>query len=581
MRFRTTLILFGVLTLLSLTYYLLELREAEKAVATKLVSFQEEEVSAFNIRFGENVITLQRDEEGWRMSEPVEDRVDEKEITALLGNVIRAQTERTLDARGNDLAEFGLQDPILFTVHLTKQETPVVLEVGSNTPAGFLTYVRRKGEKKILLAPSTVKASLEQDASAFRSKAPLSFAKEAVEAIRLRADALRVRLERQEKEKWRITEPIQVAADFAKVSNLLRWITQDQIEAFHNKPASLKAVGLDPPHGEIRLMLEGGTEATLFLGTKTKGSGAPKEGGIYARRSGEEDLLVLKGAFLEELPKQVADLRERKLLAFDREQVDRIELQTPKGRTLLTKAEDTWRIKEPEDVPADQRMIDDLLWDLIAARIKEFVDDNPKSLKRYGLDAAPITVRLLDQEEKLLSTLNLARASKDKGTYIQAGDSQSVYLVDAQLYKQIDKGPFDFRFRKLLSFETWDVGKMELSRNGQEILLEKQKDEWELKKPHAGKAKYAAVVDLLTEIQDLKWEKVVATESTDLSAYGLEKPVATFTLTKTDGKSLGTVLIGKSVGDLVYAKVHERQDIYGIPATFLKSLPQDPSVLAE
>jgi hypothetical protein len=578
MRFRTTLVLFGVLALLSLGYYFLELKEVEKEAKTKLVSFQEEEVSSFSIRRGEKVITLERGKNGWRMSEPVEDRADEKEIIALLGNVIRAKTERTLDASGDSLADFGLQNPpIIFTVHLKEKETPFILEVGNTTPAGFSVYARRKGEEKILLAPDTVKTSLEKDAFAFRSKVLLSFAQEAVQAVSLRTDSLHVRLERQEKGKWRITEPVEVAADSGKVSDLLHSLTQDQIQTFPDKPASLKMVGLDPPRGEIRLTLDGGTEATLLLGEREK----KEKGGVYARRSGEEQVLVLKETFLKEIPKQVADLRDRTLLALDREKVDTIELETPKGRTVLSKAEDTWRMKEPEEASADQGMINDLLWDLTTTRVKEFVDDDAKTLKPYGLDVPPVTVRLLDPQGKLLSTLTLARASNDEGAYVRVGDSQAVTLVEARLYERLDKGPFDFRLRQLLSFETWDVGKMELSRNGQEILLEKRKDEWELKKPKQVKAKYSAVIDLLNEIKNLKWQKVIAKGPTDLSFYGLDKPVATFTLTKTDGKSLGTVLLGKSEEDLVYAKLQEKPDIYGIPSAFLESLPQDSSALAE
>ena len=578
MRFRTTLVLFGVLALLSLGYYFLELEEVEKEAKTKLVSYQEEEVSSFSIRRGEKVITLERGKNGWRMSEPVEDRADEKEIIALLGNVIRAKTERTLDASGDSLADFGLQNPpIIFTVHLKEKMTPFILEVGNTTPAGFSVYARRKGEEKILLAPDTVKTSLEKDAFAFRSKVLLSFAQEAVQAVSLRTDSLHVRLERQEKGKWRITEPVEVAADSGKVSDLLHSLTQDQIQTFPDKPASLKMVGLDPPRGEIRLTLDGGTEATLLLGEREK----KEKGGVYARRSGEEQVLVLKETFLKEIPKQVADLRDRTLLALDREKVDTIELETPKGRTVLSKTEDTWGIKEPEEASADQGMINDLLWDLTTTRVKEFVDDDAKTLKPYGLDVPPVTVRLLDPQGKLLSTLTLARASNDEGAYVRVGDSQAVTLVEARLYERLDKGPFDFRLRQLLSFETWDVGKMELSRNGQEILLEKRKDEWELKKPKQVKAKYSAVIDLLNEIKNLKWQKVIAKGPTDLSFYGLDKPVATFTLTKTDGKSLGTVLLGKSEEDLVYAKLQEKPDIYGIPSAFLESLPQDSSALAE
>jgi hypothetical protein len=161
------------------------------------------------------------------------------------------------------------------------------------------------------------------------------------------------------------------------------------------------------------------------------------------------------------------------------------------------------------------------------------------------------------------------------------GDGHAVYLVASDLYEQLNKGSFDLRFRQLLSFETWNVGKMALSKDGQEILLEKREEEWELTQPSQGKAKYAAVIDLLNEIKHLKWETLVARESTDLPRYGLDKPAATFTLIKPDGESLGTVLFGKTEGDLVYAKLQEKPEIYGVPSAFLRSLPQAPATLAE
>jgi hypothetical protein len=120
-----------------------------------------------------------------------------------------------------------------------------------------------------------------------------------------------------------MTEPIEVAADSGKVSALLQSLTQDQIVAIPEKPpASRKTLGLDPPRGEIRLTLDGGAEATLFLGAKKKEGKGKKEEGVYARRSGEEHVLVLKEKFLNEMPKQVADLRDRTLLALDRQRTD-------------------------------------------------------------------------------------------------------------------------------------------------------------------------------------------------------------------------------------------------------------------
>lgn len=577
MRFRTTLFLAGLLALLSLTYYFLELREVKKEAETKLASFEEKNITGITIRRGKEVIALTKEEEGWRMSEPVEDRGDEKEIAALLGNLTRAKIERTLEAKGASVADFGLQDPpFVLTVHLKEKEEPFILEIGSDTPAGFSVYARRRGEDTILLAPATVRTSLDKKPLTFRSKVPLFFDRGAVKSLSLRTDSLGVRVEQQHKETWRITEPVQAQADAGKVSNLVRSLTEDQIQSFlDTHPASLRKVGLDPPRGEIRLTLEGGGEATLLLGARKK------EGGVYAQRLGENRVLELKEEFFKALPKKVEDLRDRTLLTLDREKVRQIELKSPKGRTLLEKADTTWKLKEPEEASADHRLIEDLLWDLAGARVKEFVADHAESLKPYGLDDPAIVIRLLDQEGKPLATLALTRAPKREGAYVRVGDSQSISLVEGHLYDQFAKGHFDLRLRKLLSFETWDVGKVELLRNGQAFLIEKREEEWELTKPTRGKAKYAAVIDLLNELRDLKWQKLVAKETTDLARYGLDHPAATLTLTKTDDQPIGTLVLGKAEGDLLYAKLQEKPEIYGIPSAFLQSLPQEPGALAE
>ncbi|MFQ5656848.1 MAG: DUF4340 domain-containing protein [Candidatus Methylomirabilales bacterium] len=575
MKFRTTLVLAGVLVLVSLSYYFLEVKKAEEEAKKNLVSFKGDEVTAFSVSRGKQVIALKKGEGGWRMTQPVEDRVDEKEITALLENVSRGTIERSLKLEGENLDDFGLKEPrIILTVHVKDQADPFTVEMGSDTPAGFSVYARRNREDSVLVIPSTVKAPLEKEPFAFRSKAPLFLDKGAVKAVSLRTPSLRLRIERKEGV-WRITDPIQAKADSLKVSNLFDALNQDQVTAFLDEPPSnMKSLGLEPPRGEITLSLEGGTEATLLLGVKKK-----KEGGVYARRGGEERVMVLKEDFLDELPKQVADIRNRSLLAVDREKVKQIELKSLKGRTLLAKDDDTWRMKEPEEALADQRVVEDLLWDTTSVRVKEFVSDDAKNLTPYGLDDPPVTLHLLDEEKNPMATVALSKV--EKGAYARVGESNAIYLVEDKAYEQLDKGPFDLRFRTLLTFDLGDVGRMKLSRNGREILVERRKEDWEIRKPTQGKAKYSVVMDILNETKELKWQKIIAEKVDDLDRYGLKSPVATVGLTKADGKPIGTLLLGKEEGDLVYAKVQDKPQVYGIPSDFLQTLPEEAAALAE
>ncbi|HEY4719434.1 MAG TPA: DUF4340 domain-containing protein, partial [Candidatus Methylomirabilis sp.] len=247
MRFRTTLLLAGALALLSLGYYLLEIREARKETEKKLAAFDEGAVTGFSIRRGERLVTLTKDEGAWRMRQPVEDRADEREIGSLLGNLTRAKIERTLDADKTALTDFGLEKPaIVLTVNRKDQGQPFILEVGGPSPAGIAVYARRHGESQVFLIPATVRASLDKDPFAFRSKAPLAFDRNVVKAVRLHTGSLRIRLERREKTEWRMTEPAAVKADAAKVAALLLALTHDQVKSFLDQPPpSLKSLGLD------------------------------------------------------------------------------------------------------------------------------------------------------------------------------------------------------------------------------------------------------------------------------------------------------------------------------------------------
>jgi hypothetical protein len=577
MRFRTTLFLAGTLALLGVAYYLLELRAARQQAEAKLTPFDEKDVTGFTIRRGDQVITLTRGEKGWRMRQPVEDQGDEREVASLLGNVTRATIERTLEAQREQTGDFGLQTPAtVLTADLKGKEQPFTLEVGGSTPTGLSVYARRPGEEMVLIIPATVKTSLEKEPFAFRSKAALLFDRDAVKSVSLRSDSRLLLLERQEKDQWRLTQPTEVKADSRKVSDLFLSLTQDQVKSFLDQvPPDLHRLGLDPPRREIRLTLEGGAELGLLLGAQEGGEGT------YARRAGDAHVLVLKEGFSKQLPDTVADLRDRTLLAFDRGQVAQIELQSPKGRTLLKKEDAIWRIKEPEEASADARAVEGLLLDLASVRVKEFVTEDAKSLKPYGLDTPAVTIGLSDQAGRPLTSLAANRADKQEGLYVRVDSSPAVSLVDVGLYERIAKGPSDLRLRQLLSFETWDVGRMVLSRDGREILLEKRKERWELKKPSEGRAKYSAVNDLLNEIRDLKWEKVVSKESTELSRYGLDRPAATLTLIKADEKPIGTLLFGKAEGEALYAKTQEGPEIYAVPSTFLKSLPENPAALLE
>jgi hypothetical protein len=93
------------------------------------------------------------------------------------------------------------------------------------------------------------------------------------------------------------------------------------------------------------------------------------------------------------LTKKLDELRESKILDFDRESVGRIEVKWPGGRVVLEKGEEGWRLLEPLEAPADADTVEDLLSDLQFLRADGFIDEVPSDAK-LGLDAPAFEVEL-------------------------------------------------------------------------------------------------------------------------------------------------------------------------------------------
>jgi len=74
----------------------------------------------------------------------------------------------------------------------------------------------------------------------------------------------------------------------------------------------------------------------------------------------------------------------------------------------------------------------------------------------------------------------------------------------------------------------------------------------------------------------------VAAERPDrLDRYGLDAPELTITVTRTDGKEEGTLLVGKEERDQRYVQLKGEAPVYTIAAKDLKDLPRTPDDFVE
>jgi hypothetical protein len=575
---RTTLALAALVAALAGFYYYAEVKGGwqTKKEGTRLLEVTQESVQALRITGGQATVETVREEGGWRLTAPVQDRADAAKVDSLIADLLRATIERTYDVPEQALKEYGLAPPA-YTIALTLKEEaePVLLEVGDRAPSGISAYARRPGEGKVLLVSSTVRSQAETRPSDLRDKTLLAVERDTVQRIVLTRGAATATLDR-DGNAWRLSGAVRGRADPNRVEDLLREVTGRGIKEFvAEAPSNLPAYGLAPPTARIALSTdEKAPPQTLLLGRPDKA-----KGGVYARRGEASPVLLLEERVAKAIPERLQDLRDRTLLLFSREQVEAVSLASPKGEVEMQHTGGKWEIVKPERLPADPKEVDRLLADLTFARAQDFLADPGADIKRFGLVPAALTVTLKEQGKEPVRLL-LARPEKGRAA-AAVEPERSVVSVEARLFTDLVKGVFDLQDRRLLPFETSEVGSLKLTGGDAPLLLEQRDRRWRFRPPAPEDPKHFRVLDLLDALRDLKWSAVAAEKSSDLGAYGLASPAREVTLWKASGDFLGTVRFGKREGDRVFAQRERDPRVYVVPASVLDRLPTSPAPLTQ
>ena len=210
---------------------------------------------------------------------------------------------------------------------------------------------------------------------------------------------------------WQLREPVAARADADAVDGLLDKIDQAEIEAFVAEDPDADALatyGLgSAPQVEIALLVgEDRAEKRLAIG------GADEQGRWYARDASRPQVFLVDSTLVQELTKDIADLRDKKPLRFAREQVERIVL-TRGAAPAFAADKDTsgvWHLSEPVGRDAKSWKLNSLLSDLEQLEVEGFAAELPA-------EAAPVfSIELLGGEQALLT----ARFSASRRDFVPA-----------------------------------------------------------------------------------------------------------------------------------------------------------------
>jgi len=238
------------------------------------------------------------------------------------------------------------------------------------------------------------------------AKKLVSLQKDAVTAIALDYPDHSIALAKNDQGDWRLTKPVEADADDPVVNNMLTAIAEaDVSRTLDDVGDKLASYGLDKPEATVTLTLKDGKPFPVLKIGKTTQVGSS----AYLQKDDDPKVYIGTASFQAVMKKQVKDLRDKSLMTFEDQDVQKVELQ--KGDTTIAVERldpERWRITAPASYPGDPAEMRALLASIRGLRADDFVNDDPAAdLKPFGLDAPQLRVAVWSGKDRAQKTLLL------------------------------------------------------------------------------------------------------------------------------------------------------------------------------
>jgi hypothetical protein len=358
---------------------------------------------------------------------------------------------------------------------------------------------------------------------------------------------------------WRLTKPVDAPADEATVKALVSTLADAEIQkTLDEAPADPAAFGLDKPTPLATVTLSSGTAPPPVAVGKNTTIG----GKTYVRKGNEPKVYLTASSLNLGLNKQVKDLRDKQILVFQDDDVQRVDIAADGGGTtaLVRKDKDSWTV-QPGDKPADLTEVRSYLSTLRTTRATDFPDDAPADLGKYGLDKPRLSVTVGSGKDAAETQTLLLGGESTQGTtklvYAKRGTQPTVYAVGDWTMRSLSKQAGDFRDKTVLALDQSRVTRLVIERKeGNGTTAARADGKWTVEGAGDQKPNETTLTRYLDDAHELRGASIAAEPPGDLHRFGLDAPDLRVTFSDKDGQPIGSLIGAKHDGKYYVMKAN-------------------------
>ena len=582
MSFKKTLII-AVIFIAAAGYYVLDQKrikknEERKTADSRLVLPEDGAVSEIVIQSfeeaEEKTLKLEKQDDQWMITSPIQTRAASTAMTSFLGALDRAQKSDPFDVEADKLGDFGLAEPaIQVEIKAAAENYVVALEMGDETPDGSNYYARVADAEQVFTFPLSIYNQLTKTPDDLRDKRTLPANLTQATTITLNSEGQTIRAELRDGD-WQLLEPKVGKGDNTEFSTLLSdWNNVKGSDFIDTDTLKLAPYGLDYPiwKGTVTVAPDGEEEAlelTFLVGDFVEGN----PGKRYAMQEGSNHAFALATVDYNKLKPKVSDLRSKEIFTVSSSDVVRATFKMGEGVVPLERdAANLWRFADGDPTRVDQSAVTRKVSDLTFLKIKEFFDEPPEA-ELTGLDAPILEVTLINRDATTTETLITGKKADDED-YVYARlpggdevvgldwkDPGKFFLTREEI---ADKSLFDFEPNAVKTLRIIDQDKtLTLDRTetggwtGKAKLGEEESDK-------TYQVEGAQVTSMLYTVTGLEWDRPLDpsldNDATLVQTMKLEAPERELVFIDEDGVELARLGQGGETDRNVYVRRGENE----------------------
>jgi len=403
-----------------------------------LLNFNTGSIQKIQVLRETNSLQLKKTGEAWEILGDIHTQGDKDAIMNFLQSVQFSRVKEFINESPDSLQPYGLSAPKLKLI--LENDKTHILSLG-NLKEGKGYFARVNDSKNIVLVDPRLFKILSQKTVEFLDKTLLEFEEKDILELVLQSENETIRINQGDNNSsWNIISPIKTDTDLSTINSLLFDLKEAKIKEFIKTSKDIdETFGLNIPRRSFSIKEKTSRTSTLQLGNQSTDGQQ-----VFAKRAGEPTVFSISKKVVDKLFRSLHELRNKKLLKFSSEEVNKILIQTPDELFELNKSRSQWNLIKPEVIKTEH-IGNDLIW---ALKGLEFHSTVTPSLATNisGLDKPSFTIRLFKNGQEKVATLKVGKLFDPEQEYlVETGNLQ--YRVKSKFLDSIPLSLSKFKLK--------------------------------------------------------------------------------------------------------------------------------------